>query len=54
MTVLTVLTADRRLYVDKDKTRVVEEGDPAGSWLLYAVGRRIGAGDVKRYGLEAD
>lgn len=48
------LTADRRLYVTKDRTRVVEEGDPAGSWLLYAAGRPIGAGDIDRYGLEAD
>lgn len=54
MTLVTALKADRRLYVTADKTRVVEEGDPAGSWLLYAVGRKIGEGDIQRYGLEAD
>ncbi len=51
---MTKLTADRRLYVTAKKDRVVEEGAPAGAWLLYAAGRVIGAGDVKRYGLEAD
>ena len=48
------LTADRRLYVTAKKDRVVEEGDPRGAWLLYPAGRAIGAGDVERYGLDAD
>ena len=48
------LTADRRLYVTTDRETLVEEGDPAGSWLLYAAGRVIGAGDAERYGLEPD
>ena len=48
------LMTDRRLYVTADRGTIVEEGDPAGSWLLYPVGRRVGEGDLKRYGLEAD
>lgn len=48
------LKADRRLYVTAEKDQVVEEGDPRGAYLLYAVGRVIGAGDIERYGLEAD
>lgn len=54
MTFVTALKADRRLYVTADRTRVVEESDPAASWLLYAVGRKVGEGDIQRYGLEAD
>ncbi|MDK1104294.1 MAG: hypothetical protein QGD93_11895, partial [Actinomycetota bacterium] len=48
------LIADRRLYVTVDKDQVVEEGDDRGAWLLYAVGRVIGAGDVKRFDMEED
>ncbi len=48
------LITDRRLYVSADRGTIVEEGDPTGSWLLYPVGRKVGEGDIKRYGLEAD
>ena len=51
---MTHLIADRRLYVTVDRDQVVEEGDPNGAWLLYAVGRVIGAGDVKRFDMEED
>lgn len=54
MSTVILLTADRRLYVNADRTKLVEEGDPEGSWLLYAVGRKIGQGDADRYGLEPD
>ncbi len=51
---MTRLTADRRLYTTAEKDRIVEEGDPNAAWLLYAVGRVIGLGDVERFGMEAD
>jgi hypothetical protein len=48
------LTADRRLYLTVEKDRVVEEGDDRGAWLLYAVGRVIGAGDVELFDMKED
>ena len=48
------LITDRRLCVTADRTTIVEEGNPAASWLLYPAGRKVGEGDIKRYGLKAD
>ena len=45
------LRADRRLYVNADRSLIVEEGDPRGSWLLVAEGLVIGEGDVALYNL---
>lgn len=46
------LVADRRLYVNAAKTRIIEEGDPSAAFLLAGEGGRIGKGDVQRLGLE--
>ena len=45
------LRADRRLYVNADRSLIVDEGDVRGSWLLAAKGRVIGEGDVVKYRL---
>ena len=45
------LVADRRLYLTADKSRVVEEGDPASAFLLASAGRKILDADVERLGL---
>jgi hypothetical protein len=46
--------ADRRLYVNADKSVCVEESDPRAAFLLAAVGRDISAGAVEQYGLSVD
>lgn len=46
------LVADRRLYVNAAKTRLIEESDPSAAFLLVGEGGRIGKGDVQRLGLE--
>ncbi len=43
--------ADRRYYVNADRSRVVEEGDPEAALLLAAEGDDITNEDVARYGL---
>ena len=43
--------ADRRLYLNADKSAVVEEGDPAGAFLLVPAGKRISPVQMERYGL---
>lgn len=48
------LKADRRLYADADRTRILEEDHPDGAFLLYAEGKPIQPGDVKRYELTLD
>lgn len=45
------LVADRRLCVTADRSRVVEERDPAAAYLLAAAGSVISAEDVGRYQL---
>ena len=45
--------ADRRLYVDRDWSRLVEETDPAVAFLLAATGHEIPAEHVARLGLVA-
>ena len=45
------LIADRRLLLSADKSRVVDEGDGSGAFLLAAVGRVIPVAEVKRLGL---
>ena len=46
------MKADRRLYLDATRSRVVEEGDPAAAILYAAVGDEIDAAEAKRYGLK--
>ena len=45
------LVADRRLWLDAGRTRVVEDGDPAAAFQLVAPGRPIPRVDVVRLGL---
>jgi hypothetical protein len=45
------LVTDRRLYLNADKTQVVEEGDERATHLLAARGDEVSDEDVKRYGL---
>lgn len=42
---------DRRLYLTPDKSRVVEEGDKAASFLFAVPGQEISEADVEAYGL---
>jgi len=46
--------ADRRLYLTADRSRIVEEGDPAAAFLLVAAGRDVPVADAARYGLTLD
>ncbi len=45
------LIADRRLWLDAGRTRIVEDGDPTAAFLLAAPGRPIPKADVERLGL---
>ena len=45
------MLADRTLYLDRSRTRLVGETDPDVAWLLVWKGREIPAEDVKRLGL---
>lgn len=46
--------ADRYLYLNADKTKVIEEGDPAARFVLAGPGSTIPDEDVKRYGLDKE
>lgn len=46
------LIADRRLYLTRDKLRMVEDGDPDAGFLLCAPGRVIPAEDCAALGLQ--
>jgi hypothetical protein len=46
------MKADRRLYLNADRSRVVEDGDPEAAYLLAAEGTDISNEDVRRYGLD--
>lgn len=48
------LTADRRLWLTRDRSAVVEDGDPAAAFLLAAPGTAISPTDVDRLGLSGD
>lgn len=43
--------ATKRLYLDKNKERIVEENDPKAAFLLAAEGQEVSQGDVEKYGL---
>lgn len=45
------MQADKRYYLNADRSRVVEEGDPEAAYLLAAEGAEISNEDVARYGL---
>lgn len=46
------ITLDRPLYLNADKTKIVEEGDPASRFVLGGVGSEISDELAKQYGLE--
>lgn len=44
------VTIDRHLYLTEDRTRVVEEGDPAGRWLWASPGQQVSRREAERLG----
>jgi hypothetical protein len=44
--------SDKRLYHTADRSRIVEEGDPAAAFLLVGEGAIIPENEVQRLGLE--
>ena len=48
------LVADRRLFLTADESQMVEDGDPAGRFLLVGVGGTVPACEVARLGLRLD
>lgn len=47
-----VFKADRRLYLTKERDRVVEEGDPAAAFLLLPVDGEMPDAEAKKLGLD--
>lgn len=45
--------SDRALYLNADKTEVVEEGDPNAAFLLVGAGSEIDDADAAKYGLKS-
>jgi hypothetical protein len=45
--------SDKRLYLNADKSKVVEEDDPDASYLLVAAGGQVSDEHAKQYGLKA-
>lgn len=43
---------NRALYTDKDKTLVLEEGDPKAAFVIGGEGSTVDAADVEKYGLD--
>jgi hypothetical protein len=46
-------TADRRLFLNADKSAVVEEGDASAAFLLAAPGDELTDDEAKQYGLKS-
>lgn len=44
-------TAKKRLYLNADRTKLVEEGSPDAAFLLAAEGAEVPDAEAKRYGL---
>ena len=44
--------ADRRLYHNADKSKVVEEDDPEAAYLAIAEGQEVPDAEAKRLGLD--
>lgn len=49
-----MVTVDRHLYLTEDKSRVVEEGDPASGSLWAAPGQRVSRTEAIRLGAIPD
>lgn len=45
--------SDRRLYLNADKSRVVEEGDPDASFLLVGEGGQLPDDEALQWGLKS-
>lgn len=45
-----MVVIDRHLYITEDKSRVVEEGDPAGRWLWASPGQEMPRAQAERLG----
>lgn len=45
-----MVVIDRHLYLTEDKTRVVEEGDPASRWLWASPGQEMSREEAERLG----
>lgn len=45
--------SDKRLYVNADKSKVVEEDSPEAAFLLVGEGGTVSDEDAKKYGLKA-
>ena len=45
------LVSGRRLYVNADRSKIVDEGDPEASFLLAGEGATLTAEDVDKYEL---
>ncbi len=41
---------DRRLYLTEDRSRLVEDGDPAARWLYGVKDQRVNAAEAERLG----
>lgn len=46
-------TSDRRIYLNTDKSAVVDEDSPDAAFLLVAEGGVVSEEDAKKYGLKA-
>lgn len=44
--------SDKRLFLTADRSRVVEENDPAAAHLLVGAGGTVSQADAERYGLK--
>ena len=45
--------SDKRLYLNADKSKVVEEDDPKAAYLLVGKGGTVTEEDAKKYNLKA-
>lgn len=45
-----LVTIDRHLYLTEDRSRVVEEGNPAGRWLWASPGQQVARREAERLG----
>ena len=45
--------SDKRLYLNADRSKVVEEGDPDAAYLFAVEGDTVSAEDAKKYELRA-
>jgi hypothetical protein len=45
--------SDKRLYVNADRSKIVEEDSPEAAYLLVGEGGQVSDEDAKKYGLKA-